>query len=115
MVESKNLLKSERDGSLPRPCCGPFRIHPPPRNKARHEKDRDGTRMTGSELGVWAILRYSTVCICTDTAVGFLEKNHAWLGPKSGTFSAATTGDESGTTPAAVLLLTIAVSLTVDS
>lgn len=43
---------------------------------------------------------------------GFLRKNHAWLGPKSGTFSAATTGDESGTTPAAVLLLTIAVSLT---
>lgn len=67
----ENLLRSERDGSLPRPCCGPFRLHHPPRNKARHEKDRLGIGWVGYACG-W---------------ISF-GKNHAWPGPpQSGTLS----------------------------
>lgn len=65
----ENRLRSERDGSLPRPCCGPFRLHHPPQNKAKHEKRLAWNWVCG--LCLW---------------VDFFGKNHAWPGPpQSGT------------------------------
>lgn len=96
----ENLLRSERDGSLPRPCCDPFRLHHPPRNKARHA----GTRKA-DWLGIG----------CVGYACGWisLEKPRvARPPPKRNSLSAPTTGDESGTPPPVVLLPTVAVPLT---